>query len=188
MANVPQTSNGSRCRGKNRRGEPCQCHASEPGGFCIVHAGKQSMSELGRRGGRVKPTTKLRANVDDELREKARRALEEALDGSDEKRRFEAAKSLFSYRAAAPPHRSDRNRREASTSRAAAESSAWPTCSSSRPMRSRARWTAPECRTSCCVQLTKCASSRRRASESRIGRTSRPPPGRKPRPARIWVP
>ena len=37
--------------------------------------------------------------ADDDLREKARQALAEALEGDDEKRRFEAAKSLFSYRA-----------------------------------------------------------------------------------------
>jgi hypothetical protein len=31
------------------------------------------------------------------------RALADALDGSDERRRFEAAKSLFSFRADQPP-------------------------------------------------------------------------------------
>jgi hypothetical protein len=104
MASVPQTSNGSRCRGTNREGEPCQRHASEPGGLCIVHAGKQSMSELGRRGGRVKPTTKLRANVDDELREQAREVVAKALRGEEvPKAALDSARSLFSYRADQPP-------------------------------------------------------------------------------------
>lgn len=61
------------------------------------------MAELGRRGGSRSPLTKLRKAADDELREKARQVLAEQLDGGDEKRRFEAAKSLYSFRAAAPP-------------------------------------------------------------------------------------
>ncbi len=61
------------------------------------------MRELGRRGGQVRPNTKLRKAADDDLREKARAVLLEQLEGDDERRRFEAAKSLFSYRAAQPP-------------------------------------------------------------------------------------
>jgi hypothetical protein len=63
------------------------------------------MAEIGRRGGRRSPLTRLRRAVrdDEELRAKAEAALEAALDGDDEKRRFEAAKSLYSFRAAAPP-------------------------------------------------------------------------------------
>lgn len=40
---------------------------------------------------------------DEELREQAKQRLLEALQGDDEKRAFEAAKSLYSFRAAAPP-------------------------------------------------------------------------------------
>ena len=49
--------------------------------------------------------TKLRREVaaDEALRVKAKAALEDALDGDDERRRFEAAKSLYSFRSAAPP-------------------------------------------------------------------------------------
>jgi hypothetical protein len=43
--------------------------------------------------------------ADDDLREKARQALAEALGGDDEKRRFEAARALFSFRAASPPEK-----------------------------------------------------------------------------------
>lgn len=39
----------------------------------------------------------LRQAADDDLREKARAVLLEQLDGDDERRKFEAAKSLFSY-------------------------------------------------------------------------------------------
>ena len=38
----------------------------------------------------------LRQAADDDLREKARAVLREQLDGDDERRKFEAAKSLFS--------------------------------------------------------------------------------------------
>jgi hypothetical protein len=72
-------------------------------GLCLVHAGAQDMKALGRRGGSVRPLTKLRKQADDELREKARLALAEALDSSDERRRFEAARSLFSYRPTEAP-------------------------------------------------------------------------------------
>jgi hypothetical protein len=58
---------------------------------------------IGKKGGSRSPLTRLRRAADDDLREKARQALAEALDGDDEKRRFEAAKSLYSFRAASPP-------------------------------------------------------------------------------------
>jgi hypothetical protein len=63
------------------------------------------MAELGRKGGSRSPLTKLRREVaaDEALRQKAKAALEDALDGEDERRRFEAAKSLYSFRSAAPP-------------------------------------------------------------------------------------
>jgi hypothetical protein len=61
------------------------------------------MRALGRKGGSRSPLTKLRKAADDELRDKAKAALVDALDGDDEKRRFEAAKSLYSFRAVQPP-------------------------------------------------------------------------------------
>jgi hypothetical protein len=91
-----------RCSAQNRHGERCGRQASE-GGLCIVHGAKQDMAALGRMGKGERRQTKLRKAADDDLREKARTALAEALEGDDEKRRFEAAKSLFSYRAEAPP-------------------------------------------------------------------------------------
>jgi hypothetical protein len=97
-------SESSRCEALNARGERCGKRAVR-GRFCLVHAGAQDMAEIGRRGGRRSPLTRLRRAVrdDEELRAKAKAALEAALDGDDEKRRFEAAKSLYSFRAAAPP-------------------------------------------------------------------------------------
>jgi hypothetical protein len=74
-------------------------------GYCTAHhpTEGQDMRELGRRGGQARPNTKLRQAADDDLREKARAVLLEQLGGDDERRKFEAAKSLFSYRAAVPP-------------------------------------------------------------------------------------
>jgi len=104
MSTVPQPSNGARCRGRNRAGLPCQRRAVKDG-FCTTHhpTEGQDMRELGRRGRNVRPQTRLRKAADDDLREKARQALAEALDGDDEKRRFEAARALFSFRAGSPP-------------------------------------------------------------------------------------
>jgi hypothetical protein len=74
-------------------------------GLCAIHSGRVDPAEIGRKGGSRSPLTKLRREVaaDEAFRVKAKAALEDALDGDDEKRRFEAAKSLYSFRAAAPP-------------------------------------------------------------------------------------
>jgi len=58
-----------------------------------------------RKPTRKQTGTKLRreAAADEKLREKAKQALADALDGDDPKRRFEAAKSLYSFRAASSP-------------------------------------------------------------------------------------
>lgn len=90
------------CQATNARGKRCGKRAAR-GRFCLVHAGEQDMRELGRKGGSRSPLTKLRNAADDDLREKAKAALIDALEGDDEKRRFEAAKSLYSFRAAVPP-------------------------------------------------------------------------------------
>jgi hypothetical protein len=95
------------CNATNRRGKPCQARAVTPDGKCAMHGGLTDPRELGRRGGQVRPNTKLREAADDDLREKARAVLLEQLEGEDERRRFEAAKSLFSYRAAQPPTERD---------------------------------------------------------------------------------
>jgi plasmid stability protein len=65
------------------------------------------MRELGRRGGRTPKMTALRraaADKDDSLREQAREVLARALAGDDvPKPALDSARSLFSYRADAPP-------------------------------------------------------------------------------------
>lgn len=43
----------TRCKGVNKRGEPCRA-AATPGGLCFFHANPQKASELGRIGGRSK--------------------------------------------------------------------------------------------------------------------------------------
>ncbi len=109
---VNRTSNGSRCRGTNRRGEPCQRLASEPSGLCVVHAGAQNMAELGRRGGSVRPTTKLRQAADEDLREQARETLSRALAGEEvPKAALDAARSLFAYRPTEAPRKNEREGR-----------------------------------------------------------------------------
>jgi len=61
------------------------------------------MRELGRKGDLKSPLTKLRRNVDDSLREQAREVLSRALAGEQvDKAQLDAARSLFSYRAATP--------------------------------------------------------------------------------------
>jgi hypothetical protein len=57
------------------------------------------MRELGRRGGRRSPIEKLRVAADDSLREKARKRLEQVLEGDDEAAALRAATALYSYRA-----------------------------------------------------------------------------------------
>jgi len=91
------------CKGTNVRGERCAKRAVR-GRFCLTHAGAQDMRELGRKGGKVSPQTRLRKNADDSLREQARAVLERALAGEDmPKSALDSARSLFSYRADVPP-------------------------------------------------------------------------------------
>jgi hypothetical protein len=62
------------------------------------------MRELGRKGGSSRETALRKAvREDDEVFTKAKREMVRALSSKDEKRRFEAARSLFSFRAQAPP-------------------------------------------------------------------------------------
>src|SRR5215211_5116706 len=68
---------GARCGGTNRFGLPCRARAVK-NGMCAVHAGLSDPVAMGKKGGSRTPETDLRKAVkhDDELREKARRALE----------------------------------------------------------------------------------------------------------------
>jgi hypothetical protein len=99
MASDPKAT----CQGTNARGERCAKRAVR-GRFCLTHAGVQDMRELGRKGGSVRPSTKLRQQVGDDLREQAREVLSRAPAGQEvDKAQLDAAKSLFSHRADAPP-------------------------------------------------------------------------------------
>jgi hypothetical protein len=68
------------------------------------------MAALGKIGGSCSPLTRLRRAVreDDELRERAKETLCRALAGEDvNKQQLDAARSLFAFRAAAPPPTSE---------------------------------------------------------------------------------
>jgi hypothetical protein len=98
-----KAAQATQCQANNARGERCGKRAVR-GRFCLTHAGVQNIRELGRRGGRQSPQTKLRKSADDDLREQARETLSRALRGEDvPKQALDAARSLFSYRADSPP-------------------------------------------------------------------------------------
>jgi plasmid stability protein len=93
------------CKITNKRGERCAAHAVERG-LCVVHGGRVDPAAIGRKGGKVRPLTRLRERADDDLREQAREVLSQALRGENvEKPQLDAARSLFSYRAGSPPAR-----------------------------------------------------------------------------------
>src|SRR5690349_1427016 len=100
-----QTSASNRtCRAENKHGEPCRARAVTAEGLCAIHGGLVDPQAIGRKGGSRSPLTKLRREADDGLREQARAVLSKALRGEDvDKAQLDAAKSLFAYRAAAPP-------------------------------------------------------------------------------------
>lgn len=106
MARSDSRANGSnRCEATAASGERCR-KAAIRGRYCLTHSGAQDMRELGRRGGLARPKTELRkaAALDDGLREQARDVLSRALAGEDvPKAALDSARSLFSYRADAPP-------------------------------------------------------------------------------------
>ena len=69
-----------------------------------MHSGLTDPRAMGRKGGDSTETAlRKQARKDDTIFEKARGVMIAALDGSDEKRRFEAGSKLFSYRAQVPP-------------------------------------------------------------------------------------
>lgn len=130
MATDVKAVDRGRCQAMNTRGERCRKQAVN-GRFCLTHNGTQDMSELGRRGGLVKPTTRLRAAADDSLREQARETLSRALANEEvSKTALDAARSLFSYRADPAP--ADRHAESRSGCRMGADRPALPICSSSR--------------------------------------------------------
>ena len=74
-----------------------------------MHGGLTDPRELGRKGGKRSPLTKLRKAADDGLRDLARETLEKALRGEAvEKAQLDAARSLFAFRPAVPPGRGAR--------------------------------------------------------------------------------
>lgn len=100
------SASNRRCRADNKRGERCSARAVERG-LCAAHAGLVDMKAIGKKGGSRSPLTALRkaaAGQDDELRELARDTLSKALRGEQvDKQQLDAARSLFSYRAAEAP-------------------------------------------------------------------------------------
>jgi hypothetical protein len=106
---VPGSHTGSaanRCTANNRHGERCRARAIERG-LCAMHSGKTDPRAMGRAGGLKVPETELRKAVreDDRLRESAREVIRRGLDGDDSitKTMLDAARSVFSFRAAQPP-------------------------------------------------------------------------------------
>jgi hypothetical protein len=93
-----------RCSEKNRYGQPCRAKAIKDG-RCAMHSGLSDPRAMGRKLNGKARMTKLRREVakDEQLLQRAKGVLAEALDGDDEKRRFEAATRLVSFRAAQPP-------------------------------------------------------------------------------------
>jgi hypothetical protein len=117
IESVEQTStgalNGRRCAATNRRGEPRQGHASEPGGLCIVHAGKLSMKELGRRGGQARTRRGIGGGkqLSASLRERLRASIDEdrlaevlvsGLESESARERLDVAKLVLAELAAGP--------------------------------------------------------------------------------------
>jgi hypothetical protein len=103
---VAKPSGGSRCRGTNRKGEPCRRLASSNGQFCVVHSGKVDMREIGKLGGRGRTRSVLGISdvvADERLRAQGKKALEELVNSDNESVRLRAATALYSYRSQAPP-------------------------------------------------------------------------------------
>ena len=98
-----QSASNRTCKALNKRGERCGSRAVERG-LCAIHSGRVDPAEIGRKGGSRSPLTRLRREADDGLREQAREVLCKALSGENvDKSQLDAAKSLFAFRAAAPP-------------------------------------------------------------------------------------
>jgi hypothetical protein len=97
MASVSETSNGSRCRGRNRAGLPRSRRAGRDG-YCTVHGpNAQDMRELGRKGGRAHPSSRSAPPLAGALRERGRQELEKLLTDEDPRIRLRAASVVASY-------------------------------------------------------------------------------------------
>lgn len=95
---------GNRCSERNKRGEPCGARVVRDG-KCVAHSSTVDMREIGAAGGRASVRSRLGlGDVGEDEREKARRRLGEALDSPDERVALAAARALYSYSAASPPH------------------------------------------------------------------------------------
>jgi hypothetical protein len=95
---VNETSNGSRCRGLNRVGQPCGRRAVRDG-WCTVHHPElgQDMRAIGRLGGRGRTRSMVGIDAGEAAREKGRMRLIEALDDPDSIVRLQPARALYAY-------------------------------------------------------------------------------------------
>ena len=95
-----------RCTAQNKRGERCGARAVD-GKLCVVHSGRVDPIAIGRKGGLAEPQTELRRAVreDEKIRESAKDVLRRGLAGDESvsKTMLDAARSVFSFRAAQPP-------------------------------------------------------------------------------------
>ncbi len=95
-----------RCAAQNKRGERCGARAVD-GRLCVVHSGRVDPIAIGRKGGLAEPQTELRRAVreDEKIRESAKDVLRRGLAGDESvsKTMLDAARSVFSFRAAQPP-------------------------------------------------------------------------------------
>jgi hypothetical protein len=98
--------NDSRCSGTNRFGRPCGAKAVKDG-RCAMHAGLSDAVKMGRAGGLKAPETQIRRALkeDDQVREQAKDVIRRGMAGdpSVTKTMLDAARSVFSFRAAQPP-------------------------------------------------------------------------------------
>jgi hypothetical protein len=104
----------NRCQSTNRRGEPCRAPATQ-GRYCIAHSGKVDMAAIGRKGG-LSTETEVRKQLrsDEEIREAAQDVIRRGLRGDAKvtKTMLDAARSVFSFRAAQPPSEPQGHERE----------------------------------------------------------------------------
>ena len=103
---MARLSNERTCSARTKRGERCRARAVTPEGHCAMHGGLTDPRELGRLGGQSRSRKLLGISdtvADENLRAKAKKALEQALSSENDQVRLRAAQSLYSYRAAPPP-------------------------------------------------------------------------------------
>ena len=95
-----------RCSSTNRHGEPCKAKAVKDG-KCAMHSGLTDPVAMGRRGGLQTPETVIRRELrdDEKIRDSAKDVLRRGLAGDESitKTMLDAARSVVSWRAMAPP-------------------------------------------------------------------------------------